>query len=111
VNETKENSLSISWDSPDVPEDFITEFHIYAELNKTFDTFVSEFQLCLVFKNYFLSPIRDPGSGKATGREHKSCLGWVFNFKFACFDYERNCTILTNTPTFKVENLAQVLSC
>ena len=41
LNETKENSFSISWDSPDAPDDFVTEFHIYAELNKTFDTFVS----------------------------------------------------------------------
>jgi hypothetical protein len=40
VNETKETSLSISWSSPEAPEDFIQEFHIYAELNKTFDTFV-----------------------------------------------------------------------
>jgi hypothetical protein len=41
VNETKENSLSISWSAPDAPEDFVTEFQIYAELNKTFDSFVS----------------------------------------------------------------------
>jgi hypothetical protein len=52
-----------------------------------------------------------PGSAKANGREPKSCLGRVFNFKFGCFYYECNCMVKTNTPTFKVENSAQILSC
>jgi len=49
-------------------------------------------------------------SAKANGREPKSCLGQVFNYKFGCFDYERNCIIQTNVTKFKVENSAQVLS-
>jgi hypothetical protein len=32
------------------------------------------------------------GNTKANGREPKSCLGRVFNFKLGCFCYECNCT-------------------
>ncbi len=36
---------------------------------------------------------RHLGSAKANGREPKSCLGQVFNFKFGCFGYEHNCMV------------------
>ncbi len=51
------------------------------------------------------------GSAKANGTQPKSCLVPVFNFKLGCLCYESNCEVLTNMPTFKVENSAQVLSC
>jgi hypothetical protein len=39
------------------------------------------------------------GSTKANGREPKSCLGQVFNFKLGRFCYEWNCMTYTSMPT------------
>ncbi len=48
-----------------------------------------------------------PGSAISNGREPKSCLGRVFNFKLRLFDLLQNkCT--THTTTSRVENSAQV---
>ncbi len=45
------------------------------------------------------------------GREDKSCLGRVFNFKFGCLCAECNCMAYPSMPTSRVENSAQVSSC
>ncbi len=53
-----------------------------------------------------------PYSGSAinNGREPRSCLGQVFNFKLASFaDTPKFCSM--SMATSKVENLAQVSSC
>ncbi len=51
------------------------------------------------------------GSTKANGREPKSCLGRIFNFKLGCLGSECNCMAYPSTPTSRVENSAQVSSC
>jgi hypothetical protein len=47
------------------------------------------------------------GSTKANGREPKSCLVEIFNFKLGCFCYECNCMAYTSTLTSRVGNLDQ----
>ncbi len=44
------------------------------------------------------------GNVKAYGREPKSWLGQVFNFKLGCFCYKCNCMAHTSTPTSRVKN-------
>ncbi len=48
-----------------------------------------------------------PGSTKANGREPKTCLGRVFNFKLGCFNDVHVFYLCGRTPTSKVENSAQ----
>ena len=48
----------------------------------------------------------EQGSTKANGREHKSCLGQVSNFKLGCFSHVCNCVALTSMPRSRVENWA-----
>ncbi len=48
---------------------------------------------------------------RAKGREPKSCLCRVFNFKFDCLCYKHNCRIQTSMNASRVENSAQVSSC
>jgi hypothetical protein len=50
----------------------------------------------------------NPGSSKANGREPKSCLGRVFNFKSGCFT---KCMACTNTAESRHESSALVSSC
>jgi hypothetical protein len=51
------------------------------------------------------------GSGKANGREPKTCLGRVLNHKLGCFDDVRETHVCRCTPTSVVKNSAQVSSC
>ncbi len=51
-----------------------------------------------------------PGSTKAKGREPKSCLSWVFNFKLGHFCFTAANVHSKHIAPFGVENLAQVLS-
>ncbi len=63
-----------------------------------------------------LSQTLDPylewsGSAKANGREPKTCLGRVFNYKLGCFGDVLETHVCGYTPTSIVENSAQVSSC
>jgi hypothetical protein len=40
---------------------------------------------------------------KVNGREPKSCLGQVFNFKLGCFCHEYNCVAQTNKPQLELK--------
>ena len=51
------------------------------------------------------------GSAKASGREPKTCLGQVFNYKLGCFEDVHEIHVCVCTPTSIVENSAQVSSC
>ncbi len=51
------------------------------------------------------------GSARANGREPKTFLGRVFNYKLSCFEDVHETHVCGCTPTSIVENSAQVLSC
>ncbi len=48
---------------------------------------------------------------KANGREHKTCLGWVFKYKLDCFEDVDEANVCGHTATSMVENSAQVSYC
>jgi hypothetical protein len=50
-------------------------------------------------------------SAKDNLREPKSCLGQVFSFKLGSFCCECKYVAQLSTPTLRIENSAQVLSC
>jgi hypothetical protein len=50
-------------------------------------------------------------SAKANGREPKTCLGRVFNYKLGCFEDVHKTRVCGCMTASIVENLAQVLSC
>ncbi len=50
------------------------------------------------------------GSAKTNGREPKTCLGRVFNYKLGCFEDVHETHVCGHTPTSIVENSAQVSS-
>jgi hypothetical protein len=49
-------------------------------------------------------------SAKANGREPKTCLGRVFNYKLGCFEDAYETRVCGCMPMSEVENSAQVLS-
>jgi|CryBogDrversion2_8_1035294.scaffolds.fasta_scaffold219225_1 hypothetical protein len=51
------------------------------------------------------------GSAKANGREPKTCLDRVFNYKLGCFEDVHESHVCGRTAMSIVENPAQVLSC
>ncbi len=51
------------------------------------------------------------GSAKAKRREPATCLGLVFNYKLACFEYVREIYVCGRTLTSIIENVVQVLPC
>jgi hypothetical protein len=50
------------------------------------------------------------GSGKANGREPKTCLGRVLNYKLGCYEDVHETHVCGRTPISIVENSAQVSS-
>jgi hypothetical protein len=51
------------------------------------------------------------GSAKANGREPKTCLGRVFNYKLGCFEDVYETHVCGHMLRSVVENSAQVSSC
>ncbi len=70
-----------------------------------------------LIQNWYLNKVdqgikRTRGARKLTnGREPKSCLGRVFNFKLGCFARCVQFMAYTNMDESRLENSAQVSSC
>ena len=53
LNESKETSLTISWTPFDsLPSKLVTAYHIYVDLNKSFDTSVRKYYLKAVHSSF-----------------------------------------------------------
>ncbi len=73
-------------------------------------TFVGLFLQCAKVHCYILNKVW-PGSTISSGREYKSCLGWVFNSKLDCIAILCSKCMARHAATSRVENSALDLSC
>ncbi len=76
-------------------KDYKTFYSVYAEEDRVFCS---------------QQPFPTLSNAKANGKEPKTCLGWVFNYKLGFFQDVHETRVCGHTPMSTVENSAQVSS-